>query len=77
MEIKIEKVVLGVGGTGDDLEKGFKLLNEISKLVEKNLKEGKYIKQPKAKKAFDEKKKKTSEINEFALFYTVRPHQMF
>ncbi len=29
-EIKIEKVVLNVGGTGEDLEKGFKLLKVIS-----------------------------------------------
>jgi large subunit ribosomal protein L5 len=29
-EIKIEKVVLGVGGVGDDLEKGFQLLKIIS-----------------------------------------------
>lgn len=38
--------------------KGFRLLNEMSKLVEKNLKEGKYVALPKVKKAFDEKKKK-------------------
>lgn len=29
-EIKIEKVVLNVGGTGDNLEKGFKLLKMIT-----------------------------------------------
>lgn len=29
-EIKIEKVVLGVGGTGDYLEKGFKLLKYLA-----------------------------------------------
>jgi large subunit ribosomal protein L5 len=29
-EIKIEKVVLNVGGTGEDLEKGFKLLKLIT-----------------------------------------------
>lgn len=29
-EIKIEKVVLGIGGTGDDLEKGIKLLGMIT-----------------------------------------------
>ena len=38
--------------------KGFKLLNEMAKITEKNMKENKYIKQPKEKKAFDEKKKK-------------------
>ncbi len=38
--------------------KGFKLLNELSKVVEKNMKENIYAKKPKAKKAFDEKKKK-------------------
>ena len=30
-EIKIEKVVLSVGGTGDELEKGFKLLQLMTK----------------------------------------------
>ena len=29
-EIKIEKVVVGVGGTGDELEKGFKLLKLLT-----------------------------------------------
>lgn len=29
-EIKIEKVVLNIGGTGEDLEKGFKLLKMLS-----------------------------------------------
>jgi len=29
-EIKIEKVILGIGGTGDELEKGFKLLKFIT-----------------------------------------------
>lgn len=38
--------------------KGFRLLNEMSKITEKNLKEGKYAKKAKARKAFDEKKKK-------------------
>ena len=38
--------------------KGFRLLNEMSKLVEKNIKENKYVKTLKLKKAFDEKKKK-------------------
>ena len=30
-EIKIEKVVLSIGGTGDELEKGVKLLEMLSK----------------------------------------------
>jgi len=38
--------------------KGFKLLNEMSKIVEANIKENKYLPKPKEKKAFDEKKKK-------------------
>lgn len=38
--------------------KGFKLLNELSKVVEKNMKENAYAKKPKVKKIFDEKKKK-------------------
>jgi len=38
--------------------KGFRLLNEMSKIAEKNWKAGAYLKQPKVKKAFDEKKKK-------------------
>ncbi len=38
--------------------KGFKLLNEMAKITEKNLKENKYAVQPKEKKAFDEKKRK-------------------
>lgn len=38
--------------------KGFKLLNEMSKITEKNWKEGKYLPMAKARKAFDEKKKK-------------------
>ncbi|MEI7960876.1 MAG: 40S ribosomal protein S19 [archaeon] len=38
--------------------KGFRLLNEMSKITEKNWNEGKYLPQPKARKAFDEKKKK-------------------
>jgi len=29
-EIKIEKIILGVGGTGDDLEKGVKLLKMLT-----------------------------------------------
>jgi small subunit ribosomal protein S19e len=38
--------------------KGFKLLNEIAKITEKNMAENKYAKKPKEKKAYDEKKKK-------------------
>jgi small subunit ribosomal protein S19e len=38
--------------------KGFRLLNEMSKLVEKNIKDNKYALKVKEKKAFDEKKKK-------------------
>ncbi|MCX6802980.1 MAG: 40S ribosomal protein S19 [Candidatus Diapherotrites archaeon] len=38
--------------------KGFQLLNAMSKITEKNLKEGIYAQKIKAKKAFDEKKKK-------------------
>jgi ribosomal protein L5 len=29
-EIKIEKVVLNIGGTGDNLEKGFRLLQFLT-----------------------------------------------
>ncbi|MFA5125631.1 MAG: 40S ribosomal protein S19 [archaeon] len=38
--------------------KGFQLLNEMAKIAEKNLTEGKYAKKQKERKAFDEKKKK-------------------
>lgn len=38
--------------------KGTKLLNEMSKVAEKNMKENKYVVQVKEKKAFDEKKRK-------------------
>jgi len=38
--------------------KGFRLLNEMSKLVEKNMKDNKYANKVKEKKVFDEKKKK-------------------
>lgn len=38
--------------------KGFKLLNELSKITETNWKNGVYAQKQKAKKAFDEKKKK-------------------
>ena len=38
--------------------KGFKLLNSMSKIAEKNMKEGTYANKPKAKKVFDEKKRK-------------------
>jgi len=38
--------------------KGFRLLNDTAKIAEKNWKEGKYVHKEKAKKAFDEKKKK-------------------
>jgi len=38
--------------------KGFRLLNAMSKVAETNLKAGKYEKQAKAVKAFDEKRKK-------------------
>jgi len=38
--------------------KGFKLLNEMSKLVETNMKNNVYASKPKEKKAFDEKKRK-------------------
>ena len=36
--------------------KGFKLLNDMAKITEKNLNEGKYAKKQKERKAFDEKK---------------------
>jgi len=38
--------------------KGFRLLNEMSKITETNMKENKYANKPKEKKAFDEKKRK-------------------
>jgi small subunit ribosomal protein S19e len=38
--------------------KGFRLLNEMSKITEKNWKEGKYVPKEKTVKVFDEKKKK-------------------
>jgi small subunit ribosomal protein S19e len=38
--------------------KGFKLLNAMAKITEKGMQEGKYKSKPKAKKAFDEKKRK-------------------
>lgn len=38
--------------------KGFRLLNEMSKIAEKGMKDGKYNATPKAKKAFDEKRRK-------------------
>ncbi len=38
--------------------KGFKLLNAMSKIAEKNMKAGVYTNKPKAKKAFDEKRRK-------------------
>ncbi len=38
--------------------KGFRLLNSMSKIAEKNLKDGVYANKPKTKKVFDEKKRK-------------------
>ncbi|MFA5931166.1 MAG: 40S ribosomal protein S19 [archaeon] len=38
--------------------KGFRLLNEMSKIAEKNMKDNKYAVKVKEKKAFDEKKRK-------------------
>lgn len=38
--------------------KGFRLLNAMSKVAEKAMTEGKYLNKPKAKKVFDEKRRK-------------------
>ncbi len=42
-EIKIEKVILGVGGIGDELEKGFKLLKLITERTPLKTKSAKRI----------------------------------
>lgn len=39
-EVKIEKVILSVGGTGDDLEKGYKLLEMLTKRKPKKTRAG-------------------------------------